>query len=243
MSSAEQSSGSLFSSTSTSCFAVLMGVLDKHKFTPNPAGAEASASVPNFVPSSTRLALLYCRGSRGMEIQYRCTFSDYEEVFAAQQLRPLRRKIAFALLACLIYMLGSFALVSLGLTQPRAFFAMFAAFLVLGLTSLVSRPFWLKLDFRRHPNFARPERVRIDETGLHFESEVWNGETKWLAYVKCQETQNLFLLYLGARAVQPIAKRAFSTDQVKEFRQFVREKRPSGAPTSTQRNERVEASP
>jgi len=178
-----------------------------------------------------------------MEIQYQCTFSDYQEVVAAQQLRPLRRKIAFALLACLIYILGSFALVSLGLTQPRAFFAMFGVFLLLGLTSLVSRPFWLKRDFCRHPNFARPERVQIDETGAHFESEVFNGETKWLPYVKCQETQNLFLFYLGARAVQPIPKRAFSTDLVKEFRRFVREKLPGGAPTSIQRNERVEASP
>ena len=178
-----------------------------------------------------------------MEIQYQCTFCDYEEVFAAQQLRSLGRKIAFALLGCLIYMVGAFVLVTLGLTQPRAFLAMFGGFFLLTLPFLVSRPFWLKRDFRRHPNFGRPERVRIDETGLHFESEVWNGETKWRAYVRCQETENLFLLYLGARTIRPIPKRAFSADQLEQFRQFVRKNLPSGEPISTQRNERVEASP
>jgi hypothetical protein len=176
-----------------------------------------------------------------MEIRYQRNFNDYQEAFAAQQTKPLGRKMAFALFWCVIYVLGSAALVSLGMKQAYAMMTVIVCTLISGLGFYVIRPYWLRRDFNRHPNFARPVQMQIDDAGLESESEVWVGRAKWGAYVKYSETENLFLLYLGARLVEAIPKRAFSGEQMEEFRRLVRTKLSGDALTSAQRSTCVES--
>ncbi len=175
-----------------------------------------------------------------MNIEFQRTVDDYKEAITAQQKRPLGRKVSFALLWCVIYVVGSAALVSLGVKQALAMMAVAACTLIPSLIFLAIRPYWLRRDFLRHPNFARPVQMRIDDGGLHSESEVWSERTKWDAYVKFSETEKLFLLYLGARSVEVIPKRAFSSEQTDEFRRLVRAKFPVGPPNSEQRSACVE---
>jgi|SRR5580658_448407 hypothetical protein len=179
-----------------------------------------------------------------MEIQYQRTFSDYEEALTAQRVKSRPLKIAFTIAFLLILFLGVFLLVSLGLTLAAGTVAMFVGSFILAkilsVTSALWRKRWIKRDFHLHPNFARPVRVGIDEAGLHSESEVWSERTKWDSYVKHGETKNLFLLYLGARSVEVLPKRAFSTEQAEEFRRLVRAKFPDGSFNSERRSQRVE---
>ena len=61
----------------------------------------------------------------------------------------------------------------------------------------VVNPLWVTRNFRGHPNFSRKLVIQIDSDGLSKRSAVGQSETKWLAYTKFRETQNLFVLYLG----------------------------------------------
>src|SRR5689334_19326341 len=159
-----------------------------------------------------------------MQIQYQRTLEDYKEVLAAQGVKPLRQKVLRAIAWCLLNVLGAFVLVSLGLREGRAFAFMLLAWFVVCLVIFTIRPLWIKRDFIGHPNFSRPQTVQVDESGVSFESAIGKSETKWGAYIRSQETQNLFLLYLGARLVEAVPKRAFSTEQLDEFRELTQKK-------------------
>jgi hypothetical protein len=82
------------------------------------------------------------------------------------------------------------------------------------------QPLWIERDFRKHPNFQREQILRIDG-GLHQASEAGQSDTKWFAYTSFRETQNLFVLYLGARLMYVVPKRALSDVQLQEFRQLL----------------------
>ena len=161
-----------------------------------------------------------------MQIEFQCDLKDYEELFAAQLARPLGRKILFSSVSGLLIITAVFALVSLGLPEGRAFVFIILCWLALVVTSLLIRRVWIKRDFRGHPHFSQRQVVQVDETGLRVESGVERSEMKWAAYERSQETQTLFLLYLGARSVQAIPKRALSTDQMEELRDLLSSKLP-----------------
>jgi hypothetical protein len=192
--------------------------------------------------------LVYTRAFRGtlfrqgrtMEIRFQRNFSDYREALAGQRVKSLRLKILVAVSLCLIYIIGDVVLVSLGLTLGMSTVTVLAGSLILAKGLSFAHSLWLRRDFRRHPNFARPVQMQIDDAGLHSESDVWSGHTKWDTYVKYGETENLFLLYLGARSVEVIPKRAFSGEETEEFRRLVRAAFPDGPPNADQRSACVE---
>jgi hypothetical protein len=174
-----------------------------------------------------------------MQIEFQCDLKDYEEIFAVQQAKPLGRKIFFACVSGLLIIAAVFALVSLGLPEGRAFVFILLCWLALTFTSLVIRRVWIKRDFRGHPHFSQRQVVQVGEAGLCVENGVERSETKWAAYERCQETQTLFLLYLGARSVQAIPKRALSTDQMEELRQLLSSKLPGNETNSQRRGSRA----
>jgi uncharacterized protein (DUF58 family) len=162
-----------------------------------------------------------------MEIRYQCELKDYEEVLAARDGKPLKNRILLALLGLLaIMVLVATLFVLFGISLfPATIFVCVGLPILTALSSAIFRS-RKRRGFHRHPNFSRPHVARIDENGLHVESEVYTSDTKWTAYVKYQETQNLFLLYPGARLVQAFPKRAFSDQQADEFRHLAQTKLP-----------------
>jgi hypothetical protein len=168
-----------------------------------------------------------------MEIQYQCNLADYQEALVTRRSRLLRQKILGVVLAWVLIIFGTFVLVGLGARPGAGSLAVIVIFLVVSIGyKVVMLPLWIDRDFRKHPNFAREELLRIDEDGLHGSNEIGQGEKRWLAYTEYRETKNLFILYLGARLFEVIPKRAFSSTQLDEFRQLLRRKLPAGAGTS-----------
>lgn len=136
----------------------------------------------------------------------------------------MSRKILRTALWLLLIIMSSAILVNLGFRQGVAGLALPLLLLVLWLAfRLVIYPLWIKRDFRGHPNFQREQSVKIDEWGLHRTSEIGQSETKWLAYTDYRETHNLFLLYFGRRLMEVIPKRAFSAEELQQFRQLLLE--------------------
>jgi len=175
-----------------------------------------------------------------MEVSFQRTFSDYQEAIKAGRSRSIGRKILFAVCFVPIYVVEVVFVMSFGLTQGKS------SVVVLVFTVIVARlisfgySLWLKRDFQNHPNFSCPIRIRIDDTGMHSESDRWNADTKWGAYIRYRETENLLLLYLGARSVDVIPKRVLPGGQLDEFRRIVRAKLPDDGQTSARGNAYVE---
>jgi hypothetical protein len=154
-----------------------------------------------------------------MEIQYQCTESDYQEVLRTLALRTLNQKVLAALIACASIIFLMLLMAILGFTQPTIAKSMLILLpsVLLGYRYVLF-PLWVRKDFRRHPNFSRQRILRIDEDGLHNTSEVGNSDTKWLAYTRFGETENLFVLYLGERLLDVVPKRALSRSELDELR-------------------------
>ena len=86
---------------------------------------------------------------------------------------------------------------------------------------------WIEKDFRRHPDFAGRAHLFVDGETLRTESELERRETKWAAFTKDRETENLFVLYEGAKLLRILPKRAFANQQLSEFRDLLCSKLPS----------------
>lgn len=90
-----------------------------------------------------------------MEIQFQCTFGDYQEALAAQRVKSRPRKTLLAFAVLLVLLLGIFVLVSLRLTLAQSTVAMLAgSFIVAKLLSVASSfqfSRWLRRDFLNHP--------------------------------------------------------------------------------------------
>lgn len=175
-----------------------------------------------------------------MEIVFERTLKDYQEAVASQRVQSLRLKVAVTMGFLLFCILGTILLVSLGLTMTQGSMAMIFGSYVVGKGFSLAYSLWLKRDFMRHPNFTCQVRMQIDEAGLKSDSELWTSGTKWGAYLKRAETKNLFLLYLGARSVEIIPKRAFSAGQIDEFRRLIHTHLPCAIPISEKRGACVE---
>ena len=64
----------------------------------------------------------------------------------------------------------------------------------------------------------------VDAEGLKTEGELERRETRWPAFTKYRETENLFILYEGARLLRVFPKRAFSSQELDEFRALLASK-------------------
>lgn len=157
-----------------------------------------------------------------MEIRYQRTFKDYREAVAAARAKlSWRGKVVAAIIFVPVYILLVIGLMSFGVSQGLASFSIAVGLPLLALFVSYGYRAWLKRDFRRHPIIGLPEAARIDDTGLHIENAVSSGTAKWLGFGKFKETQNLFVLYLGPRMAHVLPKRAFSSEQLEEFRRLV----------------------
>jgi len=152
-----------------------------------------------------------------MRIRIQCNFADYKEGLLTQAGRPWR---AYVLLTAGTFLLlvGGWSATTVGFSNalpllvPGAF-----AFLVPVLLR-VFRQSCIERDFRRHPGFAKEGLMIVNDESLRIEEEFERRETKWPAFTKFQETDNLFMLFEGARNVRMFPKRAFSQQELDEFR-------------------------
>jgi YcxB-like protein len=175
-----------------------------------------------------------------MEVQYACTLADYVEVLTTARSRTLKRKIFSAVITMSLLTLGAAVMVSLGFRQSVAFpimVVLLAGFWL--IRRQVLYPSWVRKDFASHPNFSRERTLRIDESGLNWSSEVDRSETKWQAFSRFQETENLFVLYLGERLAEAVPKRALAGAQLDEFRQLLFKKLPQRPNSSNPRSANV----
>jgi hypothetical protein len=158
-----------------------------------------------------------------MRIRIQCNFADYKEGLLSQAGPPWRAYI-LVIAGTLLLLGGLWSATTAGFSDalplllPGAF-----AFLVPVLLR-VFRQSCIERDFRLHPGFAKEGLMIVDDESLRIEEEFERRETKWPAFTKFQETDNLFMLFEGARNVRMFPKRAFSQQEQDEFRRLLSSK-------------------
>jgi YcxB-like protein len=152
-----------------------------------------------------------------MEVNYQCTFADYKEAMYSQMSGPL--VASFLGLGGLFFLIVGMSIgIRNGFSGAVAMPLLGGLFLILPLLLRVFQRFWVEQDFRKHPHFAGTVRMVADPEGVKTAGELERRETKWSAFTKYRETENLFVLYEGARLIPVFPKRAFSTHKLDEFR-------------------------
>ena len=162
-----------------------------------------------------------------IDLEYQCRLGDYQEACRAQRPFSMARNVLVAVLFCAFITVIALIATEHGVRQGSAQVTIVALTFCLWAAAKLLRPVWVKRDFAKHPNFSLPQVVRITEEGVHTQHAVGQSDTKWPAYTKFRETQNLFILYLGARLFEVIPKRAFDPRDLDGFRKLVRQKLPA----------------
>jgi hypothetical protein len=155
-----------------------------------------------------------------MEINYHCTSSDYREAMDSQMSGPT---VAYflAIGGVFVLIVGIFGVVTPRHSGSAAMAMGVGVFLVLPLIFRIARKFWIAQDFRKHPSFGRGARMVVDGECLKVEDELERRETKWPAITCYRETENLFILHEGPRFLRIFPKRAFSGQELDEFRKLL----------------------
>lgn len=83
---------------------------------------------------------------------------------------------------------------------------------------LLAPRFLLRRQFRNHPIAQSAIGLNASETGLEIHSAHSDSKVAWSAYVRWGESESAFVLMPQPRIYITIPKRAFSAEQIGEFR-------------------------
>lgn len=158
-----------------------------------------------------------------MELDYQCSISDYREAMFSHMRRPLGSSLA-VLWGVIFLIIAITTVATRGWSGLAILVLISGLFCVLPLAFRVWQRFWVERDFRNHPGFAEKVHLSVDGEELRTEGQLGRREEKWAAFTKYRETENLFVLYEGARLLRVFPKRAFASEQLREFRDLLASK-------------------
>jgi len=83
---------------------------------------------------------------------------------------------------------------------------------------------WLtsRWEFRRMPSAQIPVTVAVTDSGLRTQSQFGDSQVAWSAYMGWGEEKSVFIILPHPRIYVPIPKRAFTAEQVNEFREILK---------------------
>lgn len=77
-------------------------------------------------------------------------------------------------------------------------------------------------QFRSTPSAQQPMTIEATDSGLHIQSVHADSQVAWSTYVGWKEEKSVFIILPQPRIYVPIPKRAFSIEQLAEFREILR---------------------
>lgn len=97
------------------------------------------------------------------------------------------------------------------------------AFAALWFTFMLGGP-WLsaRWQFKGSPSAQVPIEVEASDEGLFFHSAYAESKISWSAYVAWGENKATFVILPQPRTYFPIPKRAFTPEQLEDFRSILR---------------------
>jgi hypothetical protein len=163
-----------------------------------------------------------------MEVNYQLTVDDFQQAIKASR----KRNAFFRWLHRL-----SLGIVILAFAVGAALFAIdphnsalrnlapLYIFLILWILWFSGTPYLsARSQFRGSPSAKTPISLAAADEGLHFRSRQTDSKVDWSAYINWVEGKGVFALFHHPKIFIVIPKRAFSADQLAEFRELLRRK-------------------
>jgi len=95
-----------------------------------------------------------------------------------------------------------------------------------GLWMIVSRlifwPIRMKKEYEQYPDLERTMEFR--EEGLTAQTSYGKGEVQWTRFTRFAETENVVVLLALPRSLYTVPKRAFTADELEQFRRLLQQK-------------------
>jgi hypothetical protein len=162
-----------------------------------------------------------------MEVNYQLTVDDFRRAIKAYRTRTLflrwtvRIGVGFTILV-----LATGVILAILAPRSDAFRNLIPMYVVFILWTLL---FWgspylsARSQFRGSRAAKAPITLDITDSGLQFRSQHTDSKVDWSAYVKWLEEKTIFALFPNPKIFIVIPKRAFTVDQVSEFRELLRQ--------------------
>jgi hypothetical protein len=87
---------------------------------------------------------------------------------------------------------------------------------------LLAPRFYSRRQFRNNPLAQSPITLDVSEQGFEFHNAHADSKVAWSAYVAWGEAKSVFVIMPQPRAYIAIPKRAFTEEQLTEFREMLR---------------------
>jgi len=153
-----------------------------------------------------------------MKIKTRISFKEYRNLlFKLTYQKPIMKIILCVALAMLVWILGYY-LHFLPVPKPQIY-----QYITLLLITVI-QPITIYLTIRRNYNSSNHLRekleIEITKIQIKVQAESFYSEIKWDKLFKIEEQQNWFLLYQNNLSAIIIPRKAFSSTQLKEFKEI-----------------------
>ena len=161
-----------------------------------------------------------------MQVSYQLTSEDfYQGCLAWRSRRKWQewlRWIAYFIVACALFICLIMLLINrTAETTPFAVFSIVFCMLWFAYMLLAPR-LSARRQFRNNPTAQSRITLDVSEQGLQFHNPHAESKVAWSAYVGWGETKSVFVIMPQPRAYNAIPKRAFTTEQLAEFRKILR---------------------
>ena len=162
-----------------------------------------------------------------MEVTYELAVDDFRRAIKAHRARTpfLRWTVRFGA-GFAILVLATGAILFILEPHSAAFHNLIPLYVVFILWILIvwASPYLsARSQFRGSPSAKVPITLDVNDSGLQFHSQHGDSKVVWSAYVKWLEERTIFALFPTPKIYIVIPKRAFTVDQVSEFRELLRE--------------------
>ena len=167
-----------------------------------------------------------------MEVTYELTQRDFYESLIAHRNRLVILKWARRLMVSFLFLLAAAGLVLLAVRPSSKTFTDLVPLFILAVVWAVfiwGWPWWAaRGQFLKQPAAHGLKTVLIDETGIHWRWNWSSSDLEWKNYIRCLEAKNQFLLYPSPAHFNIVPKRAFTPEQMAEFRTLIAQNIPHG---------------
>lgn len=163
--------------------------------------------------------------SLAMEVSYQLTQRDFLDSFIAHRNRSPVTKWGLRLLFAFFFTLGGGVLLLVVLRPDRMKLSdVFPIFVLVAVWSFFiwGLPRWAaRNQYRKQPSARGPITATFDAGGVHWRWDGGSSEIQWKNFIRCLEAREQILLYPSPAYFSIVPKRAFTSEQMAEFRTLV----------------------
>jgi hypothetical protein len=154
-------------------------------------------------------------------IHYQLTLAEFLEAQRiARRTRTFQYWFSRAMMMLVIFMIAIIVLFGRGHTLPGV--APGLGVIVLWIATIYWVPRYMATkQFRSSRGLQASTTVEFSSDGVQFRSEVTQSRTAWKAYMRCVESESLFLLFASNTSFHTFPKRAFAEPDVPRFRGLI----------------------